>query len=571
MIATIPISEQVQDYIDGVMSGEIVVGRNVRLAVERHVADLEHAGERGYYFDEDLATEACEFFPAGCRHSKGKWAGQPFNLSPWQLFIIWCVFGWRRSADNFRRFRKVYISIGRKNGKSTWCAALGLLLLVFDNPKEDGPEVFCAATKEQQACIVFNEAKRMRRSSPSLRNVTKVFTKSITHLDGFFQPIGSDSETTDGLNPNCVIKDEIHAWRKHHRGLHEKLSTGGASRDQPLEIIITTAGDDLSEIWAEENDYAIRIVESVLTSSIVDDTVFSFVASIDADDDPFDEEVWIKANPNLDVSVRREYLRDQANEAQQKPTARNSFLRYHCNVRVASTEKAIMPEVWAACEGELKNLETLTVYGGFDLGRSDDFAAVGLVVPFDDLDDEGEPCKKYEISGRSFTCQDRSDDLLEYQMQEWVDQDMITVHPGGAVEIGMVGEYIKECSERYDVHNWCYDATFAKQLAQDLEAEGLSLFEFYQTAKEYNEPIREFIKALKQGRIIHDGDPVIAWQFGNLTIVRNAKDQWMPDKGASSKFKIDVAVAILMAFSECLFHEKEVVLDYYEHNPIEMI
>ena len=203
MIATNhTIVQDVGAYIDGVLSGEIVVGRNVRLAVERHVADLKDADARGYYFDDDIAAEACEFFPAGCRHSKGKWAGQPFHLAPWQLFIVWCVFGWRRKADKFRRFRKVYISIGRKNGKSTWCAALGLLLLVFDNPKEEGPEVFCAATKEAQACIVFNEAKRMRRSSPSLRNVTEVFTKSITHLDGFFEPSGSDSETTDGLNPS---------------------------------------------------------------------------------------------------------------------------------------------------------------------------------------------------------------------------------------------------------------------------------------------------------------------------------------------------------------------------------
>ncbi len=569
MIATIPISEQVQSYIDGVMSGEIVVGRNVRLAVERHVGDLENAGERGFYFDEDLATEACEFFPAGCCHSKGKWAGQPFHLAPWQMFIVWCVFGWRQKSDEFRRFRKLFASVARKNGKSTLCAALGLLMLVFDNPKENAAEVYCAATKEDQACIVFAEAKRMRRQSPSMSRLTKAFTKSITHEDGFFQPIGSDSETTDGLNPNCVIKDELHAWREHHRGLHEKLSTGGASRDQPLEIIITTAGDDKSEIWAEENDYAIRIVESVLTGTIVDDTVFSFVACLDKDDDPFDKKNWPKANPNIGVSVRPDYLPKQANEAQQKPTARNSFLRYHCNIRVASTEKAVMPEVWAACEGELNNMETLTTYGAFDIGRSDDFAAVGLVTPFTDFDGEGEPVKKYEIGGRTFTCSDRDDDLLTYQMAEWVEQDLIEVHPGGAVEIGMVGEYIKECHDRYDVFNWCYDATFAKQLAQELEAEGLSLFEYYQTPKKYNEPIREFIKALKQGRIVHNGDSVLGWQFGNLTIKRNAKDQWLPDKGASAKFKIDIAVAILMAFSEALFHDDD-TLTFYENNELEM-
>lgn len=346
----------VADYIEGVSSGEIVAGRLVRLAVQRHVADLaeeERSGScRGFYFDDLAGEAACEFFPALLVHSIGKWDGEPFELSPWQKFVMWCLFGWKSIDTKRRRFRRAFISVARKNGKTTTACGIPIICMYCDDPPEAGAQIYCAATKEEQAMLLWREAERMIKRSPHLRELTTFRHKRLIFgaMDSFFRPLGSDSDSTDGLNPHVVVKDELHAWQERHRGLHEKLSTGFGSREQPLEIAITTAGDDKSTIWQEEDDYARRIVESVITGDIVDDSVFCYVARIDDEDDPFDESCWEKANPNLGVSTEIESLRKQANEARQKPTAYNSFVRYHCNRRVTSSERAIRPEQWTAAK-----------------------------------------------------------------------------------------------------------------------------------------------------------------------------------------------------------------------------
>ncbi len=536
------------------------------LAVRRYREGRVCDTERGFYFEPNFADEAIDFFPAACRHSAGEWDGQPFKLSPWQKFIVWNVFGWRRKSDKTRRFRKVYISVARKNGKSTFCAALGLLLLCFDNPQEPAAEIYVAATKEAQAVIIHREACRMRDKSSSLsalikRNKNNLYMPS---NQSFFRPLGSDSNTTDGLNPHAVLKDELHEWREHHRGLHEKLSTGGASRRQPLEVIITTAGDDNSIIWEEEEEYARKVLESAITDTIVSDILFVYIASIDKQDDPYDEKVWPKANPNLGVSVKLEYLREQSNEAKAKPTAANAFKRYHCNRAVRSTEKAIDPVLWKACGEEVVASGGEEAYGGFDIGRVDDFASVGIVVPYDmgGDDEDGRPVKGHELLSWSFTSEGAIREMKPAPFVGWENHKRLIVNEGDTVSFAAVQEKILEVSKTYNVKSWAFDPTFAQQMAQELdEVHGLTVFSFTQAPRHYNEPIREFLRALKDGRIRHGGDELLGWQFGNLTIKKNYKDEWMPDKagktGAKQKGKIDAAVAMLMAFSETLFAAKK--------------
>jgi phage terminase large subunit-like protein len=544
---------QVADYIDGVMAGEIVAGRLVRLAVERHVADLEHAGDRGWFFDEIVAEYAIQFFPSCLVHSIGRWDGEPFDPSPWQKFILWSIFGWKGIDTKRRRYQRAYISVGRKNGKTTMAAGVPLYCMYFDDPPEVGAQIYCAATKEEQAMLLWKESVRMLKRSPSLSGLATLRHKRIIlhELDSYFAPLGSDSDSTDGLNPHVVIKDELHAWRERHRGLHEKLSTGGASREQPLEVIITTAGDDASTIWQEEDDYARKVVESVITGDIIDDRLFAFVARIDDDDDPFDEGCWEKANPNLHVSVNVDYLRMQANEARQKPTAFNSFVRYHCNRRVTSSERAIKPELWkAAARKDPAIGENPWCHGGFDLGRSDDFSAIAVCWAWKDGDET-----RYHIRSRSFTC--KLSPMVEREpIRSWIRNDLIAMDDGNAVDFNEVQRAILQWHDEFTPATWAFDKTFAKQMAMALTNEhGLEMFEFTQGHRYYNEPVREFLRSLADGRITHDGDPVLTWQALNLTISRNPRDEWMPDK-SDPKQKIDAMVAVLMAFSECLFAEK---------------
>lgn len=559
MIARRSHKNEVQAYIDGVLSGSIVVSRLVRLCVERHVADLKSAAERGFVFDASKAEEAIDFANF-CRPSKGEWADEPLILAPWQKFIVWVVFGWRRKSDGMRRFRKVYISLGRKNGKSTMCAYLALLLFAFDNPIEPGAEVYVAATKEKQACIVHGEAARMVKRDPSLRKLISSNKNNLSILsnDSVFIPLGSDSDKTDGLNPSAVIKDELHAWREQHRGLHEKLSTGGGSRRQPLEIAITTAGDEKSLIWKQEHDFATRCVESVVSGEVFSDTLFAFIACIDKDDDPLDEAVWPKANPNIDISIKRDYLRDLANSASKDPTKLNEWLRYHVNVQVTSSEKAITPELWALGADPLSPLEHVGSHGAFDLARSQDFASAAIVVPFAayGVDELGNPTKRYEIKQQSWTCEESDINLEAEPFRTWIRDGRLKVHEGDDIDFEDIEDTLVSWSKLYDVRTWAYDPTFAHQMGQRmLNKHGRQVFPFTQSHRYYNEPIRSFMKALRDGRVCHGNDPCLAWQAGNLCIRKNARDEWMPDK-VGSLGKIDAMVAVLMAYSECLFSDK---------------
>lgn len=572
------------EYCDGVMSGRIVAGRLVKLAVARQLADLKQAGKRGFYFDEETAATSIAFVETCCRHSKGEWAGEPVILSPWQKFIVWVLLGWRRKSDRMRRFQKALIEVARKNGKSTLCSTLALLLLLFDNPVEAGAEIFVAATKKKQAHIIFDEAKNMCGKSPSLGSRVAVTKGAITAVGtgGFIQPLGADAHGTDGLNPHAVFKDELHAWRDFYRDYDEKLTTGSGARRQPLFVTVTTAGDDKSTLWKEEHEFAVKVLEALERGEIVSDTVFAFLATIDAEkvdcpkckgpsckrcdgegkiagDDPFAEgltedevlTMLAKANPGLGISVKPGYLLDAFHEAQHKSTARNKFLRYHANTRVESIEKAISAAVWAGCGGRLSPLKGERCHGAFDIGRSDDFAGITLLFPFQD-DDDGSVF--YEMLSWSFTVADRTDELRSDQFDRWVDQGKLILQPGDQLDYSAFEDRIVELAGEYDVGSWAFDPSFAQQLGQRLEKEhGLQVFPFFQTAKNYNEPIRKFLAALRKREICHGDDPLLAWQAGNLCIRRNNRDEWMPEK-ITSPGKIDGMVAALMAFSECLYH-----------------
>lgn len=548
MISQTDYSTSVQGYIDGVLSGVVTAGRLVRLAVRRHVTDLAAsvADDYPYVFRAMYANEAIAFVEM-CPQSKGKWAGCPLRLQPWQQFVVWCVFGWRRRENLTRRFRKAFVSVARKNGKSTLAAAIGLLLTMFDDPLEGGAEVYVVATKEDQARIIHEEAKRMVRRSPDLSRAAKVLTKAITvaRNDGTFRPLGSDSDQS-GFNPHGVIKDELHAWRDRHRNLHDEMSTGGASRAQPLEIIITTAGDDTSNIWMEELDYATRVVESVDSGQVVSDFVFAFIACLDSDDDPYDVCVWAKANPNLNVSVSEQYLREQAAEARAKPPAHNAFLRYHCNLKTTSHERAILPELWHACRVDAVEHGDMA-FGAIDLGRADDWAAVAIVSQQGD---------EVRVWAKSYTCQERSRELETAEVSEWIAGGWLVEHVGNAVDFDAIEADVAALS-RGDARiiNWAIDPMFASQFGQRLiNVWGLEVYEFIQTSRSYNEPIRRFLRALKSNQVRHGINPCLDWQARNMTIRRDNRDLWMPDKGTGWQ-KIDAMAAVIMAYAGIVHHE----------------
>lgn len=549
MISPTSTSTKVAEYIASVMDGRIAAGSLVKATIQRHLGDLdrEHDVDFLYEFDPRSADFACRFFPAVLCHSIGEWAGHPFELSDWQLFIVWCLFGWKRKSDGYRRFRKAYISVARKNGKSTLCAGLALLLMAFD--QEQGAQVFVGATKHEQACIIHGEAVRMVRSSPSLRKHCDIHKDNIScrATNSFFRPCSSD-KPHDGWGPHGVFFDELHAYRELHRPFYETMTTGSAHRTQPLAITITTAGDDKSLLWKEED----RFVGDVCRGDIEDATVFGYIATIDSDDDPFDESCWEKANPNIGLSVKVDYLRQQAAEAKHKPTAANAFVRYHCNRQVSSVEDAFSAATWDAAAGELSDWRHADYIGaGIDLGGRDDLAAYALCARFiDGFSDDGMPRFRYELRSSAFIESDTSRDISRQPWQQWLYRGKLRQTP--QVIADLRDALIADCDD-LGVSSVAFDPHNARQLGQELDEYGITANMMPQNHGKFNEPLKQFESALNDRRIRHSGqDEVMRWCVLNMAISRNARDEWMPDK-KHSKDKIDVIVAAIMAFREAYF------------------
>lgn len=565
MIAYRHPQDVVQLYIDGIESGEIVAGRLQKLAVRRYVEDLNHASERGFRFDADVATRACAFFPMCCRHSIGEWDGMPFELSPSQMFCVWNIFGWKVIETGYRRFVRAYISAARKWGKTTLLSGVALFAELADEvdgqPCEPGAEIYIAATKEDQAKIMYKEAVRMVNASPALKarlRIQKSKPRLIdTQTDGCIVPLGADSPFS-GLNPHCVLLDELHEWMERHRPFLGTITSGSGSRRQSLQVIITTAGDDRSQIWIEEYEHASRVVESVVDGNILDDREFVWIAELDEQDDPLDPEVWPKANPNYPITPKHDYLQTRADRARSMPSAYNEFVRYQGNRRTSSDERVISIDDWAKCGRPLTVGPRAVCHGAFDLGRSDDWASVSLCFPIESLIDGRRTIERYEVISKSFCCRDGRFRVDQEPFRTWIRQGLLHCCDGNQIDFADVRQTIIEWHRQYRVLTWAHDATFAGDTAQILKNEnGIECFAFTQAHAFFNIPMRRIVEhEVPNGRLWHANDPVLSWQAGNLEKHSNHKDLWMPKKDAK-RYKIDGMVALIMAFSECLYAEKK--------------
>ena len=545
--------DRFQSYVDDVLHGDAIVSEAVRAAVVRHTEDLKRqdAADFPYIFDAKHAARVIGFFPIACKHSIGEFQGLPFELENWQAFIVGSLFGWKR-IDGTRRFRKAYISVARKNGKSTLISALVHFLAMADiNPKTGKPEsvaeIVLTATKKDQASVVFNEAKRMRMQSPEISRISNVKYNQInyTHNEASIR-ISSSERPLSGLNPHAVIMDELHEWRTQHTKFYDTMVTGFASRMQPLHINITTAGDDSSELWEKEYDYAIEVVHG----RHIDNNLFVFSAELDKDDDPFDECNWIKANPNLGVSVKLDYLREQANREKTTLVGQNRFTRFHGNRKVTAVQKAFDIQAWDNCAGELSDWSTADcICYAADIGGRDDLASVGAVARWtigyaENERGDDEPQYRYECKQQAFICTETQRDLTTQPWATWLHEDRIKQ---AKWVITTLVKSMQESMEADNATQFAYDRWNASQLAEQLEQDGLTPIDFKQSCAMYNEPIREFLDCVSKGTIRHNGDPVLRWAVNNMTICKNSEDQWKPDR-KSSKDKIDPIVAVLMAF-----------------------
>jgi phage terminase large subunit-like protein len=537
----------VTDYARGVVAGAIIAGAYVRRACQRHLDDLRQAEDRGLVFDVGAATWAIDFFPRLCRHSKGEWAGQPLELEPWQKFVIGSIFGWKKLSDGTRRFRLAYVEIPRKNGKSTLAAGIGLLLAFFDN--EAGAEVYSAATKRDQAIIVWLDAKRMAQHSPTIRQTVRILSLNLSDpsTDSKFEPLGADANNLDGLNAHGKIIDELHAHKT--RAVWDVLETSSGSRRQPLTLAITTAGFDRHSICWEQHDYGVRLLEGILE----DDSTFVYIATVDEGDDWRDPRAWAKANPNLDVSLKLDFLESECKKAQESPGKQNAFKRLHLNIWTEQSVRWLDIDVYDRNNSEPAPpavLKQRQAYAGIDLSNTQDLTALELYFP----DGEGGGdwlhwyfCPEDNIRKRA----DR--DRVPYD--RWRDEGYLIPTPGNVIDYGFIRQVLLDLVlEGYQIAEIGYDPWNAISLVLDLQEDGFTCVPVLQRYTTLSIPSKELERLLIAGRFRIGHNPINRWAASNVTIETDAAENIKPSKRKSTE-RIDPIMAMIFALDRQLRHE----------------
>ena len=529
-------TEKSARYIDDVLAGDTPACKLVRLACQRQRDDLKRDWE--YEYNEPAANLVCQFVEL-LPHIKGKWARdrQLIHLEDWQCFILCVVFGWLK-PDGTRRFSRAFNEWARKNGKSLIASAVGLYLLTLDG--EEGAEIYSCATKRDQAKIVFDVARAMARKSPRFRarfgvDVQK-YNLNVPHTSSKFEPVASDSDGLEGLNPHGALIDELHVHKD--RTVYDVMVTALGSRDNALVWIITTAGEFAPQsIGYQEHQYAVGVLEG----SMPDDNYFAFIAAADKDDDPFDKGTWEKANPNYGVSVRKEYIAQQARKAKNQPSFRESFLRYHLNLWVQAAERWLPTEKWMACGGEFDEDELVgqTCYAGLDMAKTTDVAALVYVFPA-----EWRVLCRFFVPQEAVTRRSRADRV---PYDTWSKLGLITATPGDVVDYKWVRRCILQDAEQFDLRELWYDPWNLTQFAVELQDEyGLEVIECRQGLASMNEPCKALERLVMSGDLQHGDNPVLTWMAANAVVRVDESTNIRPDKKRSRE-KIDGIVALAMA------------------------
>lgn len=463
-------SDAPTDYAQRVAAGGIVAGPLVRAACARHLDDLEKGAARGLRWDAEAAARGIRFFPDVLRLSEGQYAGQRFVLQPHQAFKVGALLGWKRD-DGTRRFRTGYIEEAKGNGKSPLAAGIGLYMLAADG--EAGAECYAAAVTREQAGILFRDAVHMVEYSPALRDrITrsgKNHVYNLAHLatGSFFRPISSEGRALDGKRVHYAALDEVH---EHPDSLVvDKMRAGTKGRRQALILEITNSGYDRQSVCYAHHDYSRRVV----TREIEDDSWFAYVCCLDPDDNPLeDRSCWIKANPNLGISITERYLEEQVREARGMPSKESLVRRLNFCQWTDAANPWINQDKWRYCEADfdLAELNGADCYGGLDLSGKNDLTALALAFP----DDDG----WVDLVTWFWT---PADALLERERidhtpySQWVREGYLEATPGPSVNYEFVATRIAELAARFNIRVLAFDPYRIGDFERAMEHVGLSL------------------------------------------------------------------------------------------------
>lgn len=500
------------------------------------------------HYDKKKADRAVTFIENLC-HTKGKWAGTPFWLLPWQEQLIRDIFGIVKPDGN-RQFRTAFVEICKKVGKSELAAAVALYLLYADN--EPSAEVYGAAADRQQASIVFDVAKQMVEMSPALMKRSKLMgaTKRIVNYSnaGYYQVLSAEVGGKHGFSVSGLVFDEIHT--QPNRQLYDVLTKGSSdARQNPLHFIITTAGNDRHSIAYELHTKAVDILEG----RRVDPTFYPVVYGLKDDEDWEDEANWYKVNPSLGYTVDIERLRDAYREAKQNPADEITFKWLRCNMWVSSTV-AWIPDAIYMRGNEPIDMDALAgrdCYAGLDLSSTGDITALVLIFLPRDEEEKYVLLPYFWIPEETIPRRVKANSV-PYDI--WEKQGYIMSTEGNVIHYDFIEKFIMDLSEKYHILEIAVDRWNATQMIQNLEGEGFTIVPFGQGFSSMSAPTKEFYRLLMEGRIIHGGNPVLRWMAGNVVIDTDPAGNIKVTK-AKSKEKIDGIVAAIMALDRCIRQE----------------
>ena len=499
-------------------------------------------------YDKKKADRAVTFIENLC-HTKGKWAGTPFWLLPWQEQLIRDIFGIVK-ADGNRQFRTAFVEICKKVGKSELAAAVALYLLYADN--EPSAEVYGAAADRQQASIVFDVAKQMVEMSPALMKRSKLMgaTKRIVNYSnaGYYQVLSAEVGGKHGFSVSGLVFDEIHT--QPNRQLYDVLTKGSSdARQNPLHFIITTAGNDRHSIAYELHTKAVDILEG----RRVDPTFYPVVYGLKDDEDWEAEANWYKVNPSLGYTVDIERLRDAYREAKQNPADEVTFKWLRCNMWVSSTVAWIPDAIYMRGNESIEaaSLEGRDCYAGLDLSSTGDITALVLIFPPRDKNEKYVLLPYFWIPEETIPRRVKANSV-PYDI--WEKQGYIMATEGNVIHYNFIEKFIMDLSEKYHILEIAVDRWNATQMIQNLEGEGFTIVPFGQGFSSMSAPTKEFYRLLMEGRIIHGGNPVLRWMAGNVVIDTDPAGNIKVTK-AKSKEKIDGIVAAIMALDRCIRQE----------------
>jgi len=502
------------------------------------------------HYSKDAADHAVRFITS-LTHTKGKWAGKPFELLEWQEQIIRDIFGTLKK-NGCRQFNTAYVEIPKKNGKSELAAAVALYLLVADY--EDGAEVYGCAADRQQASIVFDVAAAMVGNSPTLSKWLKVnkSQKRITFpaKNSYYQVLSAEAFTKHGLNVHGVIFDELHA--QPNRNLFDVMTKGsGDARMQPLYFLITTAGNDIHSICYEQHQKALDIMKGAKH----DPTFYPCIYGAADGDDWTDPKVWKKANPSLGYTIDIEKVRMACDSAQETPSEENVFRQLRLNQWVKQSVRWMQMAKWEACEFDFdeSQLEGRVCYGGLDLSTTTDITAFVLVFPPEDEEDKYYILPYFWIPEENMEARVRRD-RVPYDL--WKKQGYLNTTEGNVLDYTFIEHFIIELSEKFDIREIAYDRWGAPQMVQTLEGEGLTVVTFGQGFKSMSQPSKELERLVLGKGIVHNGHPVLYWMMDNVVMDVDAAGNIKPNKQKSTE-KIDGVVATVMALSRAILYDNE--------------